>query len=349
MHTSCNSLFASLAPQHSLVVLIWVATWPLMLFGIAPTQAQPMSDSTHVPTIGALVQGTAHAESHPALYTDGFRIDRARVSISGTPAEGLSYEVEGDFVDDFILTDAHVDLQLRSRWMLRGGQFRPPFSYGQLMSSAATPFVMRPQGVRAIGVSRRPGAAVTYRPATRWTVHGAVFNSTRLLTESERPEPPEQAPASEQFLYIGRVAWRPVWDAGQAAFGMSVGYEPQGAATGAHEVRYSGNVHVTHRALALTAEALTRTAAPAGRAETGAHITSAYSLEAAHTVRARLDWVDYAGSASSSAPDAAPTQVGVGYTYQPTSYLRVETDVIAPIANGSVQPVVLLTQLQVDL
>ena len=350
MHVTHNYTSVLPIPRCGIAVLILIAMWPGTAFNSAAVQAQSRTDSTHVPTMGALVQGTAHAESHPTAYTDGFRIDRARVSISGTPVAGLSYEVEGDFVDDLILTDAYADVTLSQRVMLRAGQFRPPFSYGQLVSSAATPFVMRARGVRAIGVSRRPGIAVTYQPATRWTVQGGMFNSTRLLAQSERPEPPEQAPASEQLMYVGRLAWRPVWDAGRAAFGVGVAYEPQGAATGARDSRYSGNLHVEHGALAFTAEALTRTAAPAGRVKTGLQVTGAYAINAPRTVRVRLDWVDYAGpTANPLDSDTAPTQLGIGYTYQPTSYLRVETDVLAPVANGTLQPVVLLTQLQFNL
>lgn len=325
-------------------VALLVVLMPLL--SRPPTvQAQPAPDSTHVPTIGVLVQASAHAASHPTLYTDGFSVDRARFAVSGDPVAGVSYELEGDFVDDLIVTDAHVDLQLTSHWMLRGGQFRPPFSYGQLVSSSATPFVLRARSVKALGLSRTPGAAASYQPHSAWHVQVGVFNGARLRAAPDRPEPSAQQTAEEQLLYVGRLTWAPEWDAGRAAVGAGVAHDPAGAATqSGPSTRYSGNVHIQHRTVALTVEALTRTEAAPGEMETGAQLTGTYQVASPHTLRARTDWVRYNGPA----PEA-PTQLGIGYTYQPVSYLRIETDMIAPIDERALKPVVLRTQLQIHL
>lgn len=340
MHTNHVPFTTSSTVQYGLVVLVLGAMWPVIAFSSAV--AQPGSDSTHVPTIGVLVQASAHAESHPTLYTNGFGVDRARFVVSGEPVEGVSYELEGDFVDDLIVTDAHVDLQLHPRWMLRGGQFRPAFSYGQLVSSSATPFVLRARGVRALGVSRTPGAMVSYQSRSAWRVQAGVFNGARLGARSTRPEPPAQSTAEEQLLYVGRLAWMPEWDTGRVALGAGVAHDPAGAgAQNGPSTRYSGNVHIQHRAVGLTVEALTRTAAAPGGMETGAYATGTYQVASAHTLRARTDWVRY----NEPAPEV-PMQLGVGYTYQPTSYLRVETDAVAPIEDRAVHPVVMRTQLQ---
>ena len=329
-----SPIIAAVGLLTSLLLLVWMPV---------AAGAQSAPDSTHVPTIGVLVQASAHAESHPTLYTDGFSVDRARVAVSGAPVDGVSYELEGDFVDDLIVTDAHVDLQLHPRWVLRGGQFRPAFSYGQLVSSSATPFVLRARGVRALGVSRTPGAAVSYQSRSAWRVQASVFNGARLGAESGRPEPPAQSTAEEQLLYVGRLAWMPQWETGRVALGGGVAHDPAGAgAQNGPSTRYSGNVHIQHRAVGFTVEALTRTKAAPGTIETGAYATGTYQVASAHTLRARTDWVRYNGPA----PQAA-TQLGIGHTYQPTSYLRVETDAVAPVDDGAVESVVLRTQVQV--
>ena len=130
---------------------------------------------------------------------------------------------------------------------------------------------------------------------------------------------------------------------GRADVGASMAHDPSGdASQNGPSTRYSGNVHIRHRALSLTAEALARTTAAPGEMETGAYVTGTYQVASAHTLRARTDWVRYSGPV----PEA-PTQLGIGYTYQPTSYLRIETDVVAPVEDATVQPVMLRTQVQV--
>ena len=310
-----------------------------------PAYAQPVVDSTHVPEFGVMVQASAQAEAEPALYTNGFGVDRARLAVSGSPIAGISYELEGDFVDEEILTDAHVDVQMHAYWRLRAGQFRPPLSYGEIVSSSATPFVLRARPVRALGASRKPGALVTYQRAD-WRVDAGTFNGTRIGTARTEPDAARRT-AEDQLMYLGRVAWLPQWATGRAALGASVAHDPAGdALQHGPRTRYSANAHVQQGAVGLTIEGLAGTAAAPGEMEAGAYVTGTYQIASVHTARLRTDWARYKDSVGGPVAEAA-TQVGVGYTYQPASYLRLEADATVPVDGRDVQPVVVRTQLQV--
>ncbi len=67
---------------------------------------------------------------------DEASINRARLRFWGSATERVSYNILVDGVTDQILWAAHIDMEAIERFKVRVGQFKTPFSYEYLTSSA---------------------------------------------------------------------------------------------------------------------------------------------------------------------------------------------------------------------
>ena len=223
--------------------------------------------------------------------------------------------------------------------MLRVGQFKAPFSYSALGSTAETPFVRRPRVVGALRLGRPVGAALEYRLGSV-VLRGGVFNGATCDGEDEG-EPVDKT----LLLYVGRAAWETSGRGGRTSVGINVAYDASAGARGA-AFRYGTDVHVERTGAFVTAEALARAEPQPSLVTSGAYLTAGYAVREPHLVRARLDHVS-AERASDAVP--APTLLGLGYTFRPDGPLRIEVDYLVPLTSPGLRHSSVLVNLQVGL
>lgn len=76
--------------------------------------------------------------------TNTFDTRRARLTASGSISKNISYKLQADFADEVDeLRDAYIDLNYTPLAVVRAGQFKVPFDYEQVTSSATLDFIER--------------------------------------------------------------------------------------------------------------------------------------------------------------------------------------------------------------
>ena len=83
-----------------------------------------------MPKISGFVQGMyqANLNSDGELMDNTFRMRRVRMSIDGTLFKGLTYKIQGDFVNSPFLVDAYLKYKVCNEFAIQAGQFKLPFS-----------------------------------------------------------------------------------------------------------------------------------------------------------------------------------------------------------------------------
>lgn len=318
-----------------------------LLVALAGTvRAQPASDSNQIPQFGTFVQVVAQSSSDSSA-DDGVQVATARVSAEGAVRGGLTYELEADVADGVALKDARLDARLSPALVLSAGQFKTPFSYGTLTSTAATPFVERPDAVNGLELGRRVGAMLAVAvPSIPLTVQGGVFNERPVLADADPGR------AGTALMYVGRATWEGATPVGTASVGVNVGYgdaaAPRRRVAG---FRFGADVHLERERAFLTAEVLRRSEAASGEASAGAYVTAGYAVAGNHRLRVRLDRVVRVATPAPAAArsEAASTVVGFGYTFAPSWPVRLEADVLAPASDAAGQAVSVRVGLQVNV
>ncbi|NBB72573.1 MAG: hypothetical protein GVY35_02725 [Bacteroidetes bacterium] len=308
-----------------------------------PTPAAPSDSTAHRspassaqrigPQIGVFVQTVLHTSRGHTAAPEGFYVPRARLGAEGQ-FESIAYEVEADFADDVLLKDAWAAYRARPHLTLRAGQFKVPFSYSELVSSAATDFVQRPRVARRLSVGRRTGVDVGYRAwDERMRFQGGVFSGETSL--------------AEEWVAAARLTWAAPTRGVRSVVGANVAYVRSTENRG--HARYGADVRVMQGPAFLTAEVL---AAPDTRAgpEMGTYVTAGYALADGHLVRAQWDYVSGAvPAAASEGPTPARSMIGVGYTLRLAAPLRVEVDYLAPPTADAFDERAVFVNLQVSL
>lgn len=299
------------------------------------THRSPASPAQRIgPQIGVFVQTVLHAsQGHSSSAPEGFHVPRARLDAEGG-VESIAYEVEADFADDVLLKDAWVAYRARPHLTLRAGQFKVPFSYSELVSSAATDFVQRPRAARRLSVGRRTGVDVGYRAwDERMRFQGGVFSGETSL--------------AEEWVAAARLTWAAPTRGVRSVVGANAAYVR--SAEGHGHARYGADVRLTQGPAFLTAEALAAPGAPSD-SEMGAYVTAGYALAEAHLVRAQWDYVSGAApAAASEGPAPARSLIGIGYTLRLAAPLRVEVDYLAPPTADAFDERAVFINLQVSL
>ena len=140
---------------------------------------------------------------------DGFTLRRTRLTVAAAqPGELISFyfALEAEFSPEFQLLDAVIsgisDLPAGGRLKVDLGQIRPPMSQQLLISAAEMQFVERAM-LTHIPPARQLGASLQVNvPTIPWLeVSAAVFNGEGRNQIQN---------IDEQFMYVGRVAFRPV-------------------------------------------------------------------------------------------------------------------------------------------
>lgn len=98
---------------------------------------------------------------------DRFLVRRARLGLQGSYKEPLSFKVEADFGNNSIggksgysaqITDAYATYRFSRGLSVRGGQFKTPFGYEQLLADIRTPLIERSLPNDRMTLSRQIGA-----------------------------------------------------------------------------------------------------------------------------------------------------------------------------------------------
>lgn len=318
---------------------------------------------------GTLLQSVTHFSGDPAATEEGFQIANARLSVEGQVTSRLTYELEVDFAEGAELKDARIGYRVLPRLSLSAGQFKAPFSYSALTSTAETPFVRRPRVVDALGLGRQVGLMLRYRPRSGPVVlRGGVFDGTSASSD------PNGAPGENPLLFAGRIAWRTSGPRFQASIGANAAYDATERDVTDHDAsedgavprsgfRYGADVHLERGGAFVTAEALAYEAPDQEAVESepasefvssGLYLTAGYSVTSLHRLRVQLDRVTTqpvttGGEAAADAADPASTLLGVGYTFAPSIPLRLEVDYLVPLASPGIQHSSVLMNLQVSL
>ena len=83
-----------------------------------------------MPKISGFVQGQYQAilNADGELVSNSFRMRRVRMSIDGALVKGLTYKIQGDFVNSPFLVDAYLKYKVCNEFAIQVGQFKLPFS-----------------------------------------------------------------------------------------------------------------------------------------------------------------------------------------------------------------------------
>jgi len=83
-----------------------------------------------MPKISGFVQGQYQAilNADGELVSNSFRMRRVRMSIDGALVKGLTYKIQGDFVNSPFLVDAYLKYKVCNEFAIQAGQFKLPFS-----------------------------------------------------------------------------------------------------------------------------------------------------------------------------------------------------------------------------
>lgn len=83
-----------------------------------------------MPKISGFVQGMyqANLNADGELIENTFRMRRVRMSIDGALFKGLTYKIQGDFVNSPFLVDAYLKYKVCNEFAIQAGQFKLPFS-----------------------------------------------------------------------------------------------------------------------------------------------------------------------------------------------------------------------------
>jgi hypothetical protein len=123
---------------------------------------------------------------HPESGATGFRIRRARMSLTWSPLKNISGKLQIETLMEPVLLDCQLDWKFSSKLGVRVGQFKVPFSLENLQSSADLDVVNRSQTVEKLcpgrdngAKGRDIGAALTGRMADfQYSV--ALFNGSGI-------------------------------------------------------------------------------------------------------------------------------------------------------------------------
>ncbi len=101
-------------------------------------------------------------DSDDESRSDGFRLRRARLAVSGNLQEHVGFKLDGDFAGSAAkLKDGYIDLKhFGSAATFRAGQFKEPFGYEELRSSRYDDFVEQSLATDNLAPSRDVGAMV---------------------------------------------------------------------------------------------------------------------------------------------------------------------------------------------
>lgn len=315
-----------------------------------PRPGAPVDSSATVPPpaaptpaalqFGALVQTTWHAAQESLSAAEGFQVARARLEAEGQIGASVAYEVDADFVDEAPLQDARVAYRIHPTLTLGAGRFKVPFSHGELVSSAATDFVQRPRVADRLSIGRRTGVDASYRLADgRVHLQGGVFSGTAA-------DDALAAATTEEWLYAARLAWAVSANTLQSTVGLNAVHIQH---ADADRVRYGADLRLRRGSSFLTAEAIAAPDAPPLRPKHGAYLTLGHGLTAAHLVRAQWDYLAPPAAPAADGPPPARSLLGIGYTFDPASPLRIEIDYHVPVARAALHRGTMHVNLQLSL
>lgn len=157
----------------------------------APVLVRPEGKETKI-SLGGLMQVQGETGGAPdARYNgikDRFMLRRMRVALGGAFAENMLFKLETDFGNAALgsktgasgqITDAVVTWNRYPGFNLKGGQFKTPFGFEQLISDPKTTFVERSLTNDRLTVGRQIGVAACgeiFGPALGYSV--GVFNGS---------------------------------------------------------------------------------------------------------------------------------------------------------------------------
>jgi hypothetical protein len=293
--------------------------------------------------LGALIQTVLHAARGSTTSSEGFHVPRARLGAEGEFNAMLSYEVEADFADDVLLKDARIAYHPTDHLTVGAGRFKVPFSYGELVSSAETDFVQRPRVVRQLSVGRRTGVDVAYQTeGGRLQWHGGVFSGD---VDPAAPDDATDGAPTEEWVYATRLTWTPTTRNVHSTVGLNATYI-QCADDG--RARYGADVRLTHGGAFLTTELLAMPDSASG-SEVGAYVTLGYALSSVHLIRAQWDYLAPSSPDTPNTLPAAPSVLGIGYTFRPAAPLRIEVDYLVPTMQDAFDQSGVFVNLQLSL
>ena len=163
------------------------------------------------------------------------------------------------------------------------------------------------------------------------TLHGGLFG---------RREEADDGTTTEEMFVVGRAAWARTWGATTIEAAVNGGYDGTEVGRG---VRYGADGRVRRGAWTVVAEALRVTEDRPDAAEAGVYGTLIYALADAHRLRTRWDAI------STTDPELPEHLAGFGYTLLPADPVRIEVDVLVPMAPLQMRESMVLVNVQLSL
>jgi phosphate-selective porin OprO and OprP len=171
--------------------------------------AKPAGKESKI-SIGGYMQVNAETGGVPdsrwAGINDRVLLRRARLAVTGSFAEKISFKLEGDFGNNSIsgrsgysaqITDAYVTWTPNEMAAVRLGQFKTPFGYEQLLADTKTTTVERSLPNDRLTVSRQIGAGVFGDLVPKKLSYSVgLFNGNGVNNGNND---------NDQFLWVGRL------------------------------------------------------------------------------------------------------------------------------------------------
>jgi phosphate-selective porin OprO and OprP len=107
------------------------------------------------------------AETEDLTFADRLSVRRKRVGIEGELFNRIEFQVDGAIGASQPWRDVYADFRVNRALQIRGGRFKVPFSFEQLISSANIDFLERAAAVSDLSPSRDIGVMVHGRLANR--------------------------------------------------------------------------------------------------------------------------------------------------------------------------------------
>ena len=322
----------------------------LVLIGLNPSYAQekePLAkDLKHhfkrkALSLGILLQAGLDVQftQHRESGTNGFRLFTSRIKVSGILDHGFSYMLQTDFTRTLAVLDARVGLAISPQVAFYAGQFKSPFSYEFLTSSAKLDFVKRSQVVSALAPNRQVGAQATLSTADkRFQIMTGIFNGN-----GRNPGGNDDA----TFLYVARAeAHLPVADKkGKLILGVNSAYnQDEWRGVSRERMLIGADARIQMAKLLISGEFIYAKDKLRNNQEFtpyGYQLTAGVKIDPIRQLLVRYDTYS-----SDYSPDTS-TYVILGYTCKPTHLAKIQINYLIPTAHTAFKYHHVLAKMQI--
>lgn len=240
-------------------------------------------------SIGLQLQTIGDYQGERVSGKNGFILQNARLKIYGEFDEGFGYYLQTNFVNTRSVLDAFVYHKFSDLLRVDVGQYRVPYSYEYLTSSAALDFVYRSQASNTLSPKRQVGVTLRSNFTSELNLSAGIYNGNGTNTTND----------NNFFMYVSRLAYTPKLTNGKLILAGSAAYSKDESDDGRlNRLMFGGDVRFENQYLILSSEfSQQELEDPADiLAKTnGYHVTAGYKINKYFQVLGRYDVLNFEG------------------------------------------------------